>query len=364
MADLVHSAGTWLRRQLSAFFTWWRAELGAMLPAAVRDAFGPRGRRLLLALEGDVVSLTTLDGASRETLGRYPLDGANEATDAPLGVLGQAREVILCLPDEDALVKQVTLPLATEQNLGRVLGYMMDRHTPFSVEQVYYDFRVMAHDRERRTIDVELTLAPRAAVDKSLGALRALGLNPDRITVGCEPEGSYSPVNLLPPERRRRPGKARRILNLGLGAVAVALLVAVLGQPQWKKWKAIQLLEDEFAAAGQAAKAAEELRQRVDRLAEAATFLVDKKRAKPLVVEVLNQVTSILPDDTWLNNFSIHGREVQLRGFSLASAALIPIVEASPLLQGASFRSPVVRDSQSDAERFDLSAEINREKAP
>jgi general secretion pathway protein L len=201
-------------------------------------------------------------------------------------------------------------------------------------------------------------------VDRSLGALRALGLYPDRVTVGCDPEGGYPPVNLLPPEQRRRRGKVRRMLNTGLGALAGTLLVAVLAQPLWNKWKTIQLLEVEAAAAAQDAAAAEQLRQRVDQLTEAATFLVDKKRATPLVLEVLTELTSILPDDTWLSGVSIRGREVQLRGFSSASAALIPIVESSPLLRGASFRAPILRDSLSEAERFDLAAAIGAEKAP
>ena len=65
---------------------------------------------------------------------------------------GETGEVILCLPADKVLTRTLTLPLATEENLREVLAFQMDRQTPFTVEQVYYDYGVVARGRKTRTV--------------------------------------------------------------------------------------------------------------------------------------------------------------------------------------------------------------------
>ena len=57
----------------------------------------------------------------------------------------------------------------------------------------------------------------------------------------------------------------------------------------------------------------------------------------------------------------LKGNEVQIRGQSMASAALIPIIESSMMLKNARFRSPVTLNRQTNSERFHLSADIAQE---
>ena len=83
-----------------------------------------------------------------------------------------------------------------------------------------------------------------------------------------------------------------------------------------------------------------------------------------LVLQLVDELTQLLPDDTWISQLDFKDREIQLRGNSAASAALIAALEASPLLRNARFRSPVTRDRRIGTERFHLSAEIGREPVP
>ena len=47
---------------------------------------------------------------------------------------------------DEALVRRVTMPAATEENLRQVLGFEMDRLTPFRADDVYFDYRVVSRD--------------------------------------------------------------------------------------------------------------------------------------------------------------------------------------------------------------------------
>ena len=359
-SSLTSGAGRWT----SAFVRWWAEGLRTLLPGPLRRFLGASGQRVLLSLEGDEVLLTRLSESGSESVGRYPLKDAGGASKAPLGSLSMARELILCLPEEQTLVQRLALPIAVEENLRGMLSYTMDQNTPFSVDQVYYDGRVMARDRDRGTVEVELSVAPRSFVDKTLAELKALGLQPDRVSVGCGPAPGYSPVNLLPPENRRHRFRVRRRINAGLAAIALALVVALAALPLWEKRQTLRALEAQLAVASEQARAARQLQADLDRLAENAGFLAKKRRSTPLALAVLDELTHLVPDDTWVSNLRIDEGKVELKGVSAGAAALIPILDGSPLFRDVRFLSPVTRNRTADAEQFHLSAQLDKERAP
>jgi general secretion pathway protein L len=366
-AEMTEALGVWTywpRRWGTAFFRWWITGLEALLPHRLRRALVTGGHRWLLTLEGETVALTRVTEGHDEAVGRYPLKGATGTSGMPLRDLGEAREVILSLPEDQTLVQRLSLPAAVEDKLRGVLGYMMDRNTPFQVEEVYYDGRVTARNRDRGTIEVELSVAPRGFVDKTLDELKALGLQPDRVSVGCADRPGFSPVNLLPPERRRRRFRSRRLVNAALALIATVLAVALVALPLWEKRQVIRSLEAELGAVGEEVRTAQQLRDDLGRLTEEASFLVGKRRSTPLALAVLNELTHLLPDDTWIKSLRMRGGELQLNGFSAASAALIPILDASPFFRNVRFLSPVTRDRATDAERFHLAVELALEQTP
>jgi general secretion pathway protein L len=350
------------RRRLAAFLHWWLGALAALVPAPVRRLLGGGGYRLLLTQDGDAVVLDRLGDAGRERVGRYALTPAGgRLRGPPAGVLGQARELVLCLPEEQALVQRLRLPMAVEQNLRRVLGYTMDANTPFTAEQVYYDGRVLARDRAAGMVDVELSVAPRASVDGALAALKAVGVQPDRVAVGRAGADDCPDVNLLTTGRRQRRSRLPRMLNAGLLALALALAAWVVGLPLWEQHRTLRALQAELEVVGREARAAEALRAELARLADDVAFLGEKRRSTPLVLTILDELTRLVPDDTWVSTMRLRDGTVELNGHSDAAAALIPILDASPLFGNVRFLSPVTRDRFADDERFHLAADLSRE---
>ena len=78
----------------------------------------------------------------------------------------------------------------------------------------------------------------------------------------------------------------------------------------------------------------------------------------PGVVETLDALTRLVPNDTWLQQLRINGDEVRLTGFSAAASSLIGLIEQSERFTEARFRSSVTRDARNKAERFTISAKI------
>jgi len=76
-----------------------------------------------------------------------------------------------------------------------------------------------------------------------------------------------------------------------------------------------------------------------------------------MTIALIDEMSRILPDDTWLTRVDIAGREIQVQGQSLSAAALIELLEKSPVFENVRFRSPVTQVPRTEAERFHLSAD-------
>jgi general secretion pathway protein L len=351
-----------LVQSLANAWNWWLMELGDMLPRGMRSLIAPGGHYLFLELDGTDFVASQHIRDERIELGRYPLtaiDGPALEPRAVRKLTGRVKEVILCLPRDKVLVKTFSLPLATAENLREVLGFEMDRQTPFSVEQVYYDYFVAAADPKARRLDIIMLLTPRRFLDDLLEKLVAAGLLPDRATACRDADQRLSAVNLLPESRRRRKPALTRIFSITLAVVTGILLLSTVSLPLLNKHLAIRSLESRLDVASARAEVARRLRTEVDRMSAGARYLAEKKKSTQLALEVINEITRILPDDTWITRLDMDERGIQVQGQSLAAAALIPLIESSPMLDNARFRSPVTKIPRAQEERFHLSAEFS-----
>lgn len=352
-----------LKRWVGGFLSWWSSELAALLPGRLRRAIMPSEERLFLNLDGDelIVSQGTVD--DMKPVARHALQVADDtAVEPPRDRADQ--EVVLCLPRNKVLNKSLMLPLVAEENLREVLAFEMDRYTPFTPELAYYDYAVVARLPAENTLAVDLFLAPREELDELLASLARLGFVPDRFMVRCNQAGDLHPVNLLPVQVSNRKPRLSYRINIVLAVLALLLLIGTLATPLLQKHQTIRTLEPLLQSATGQAKEAQTLRQEIDRLTAESRFLVDRKNSTRLVLELINELTRLLPDDTWITRLEINGPEVHIQGQSAAAATLIPLLESSDNLRNARFRSPVTQEPRSQNERFHLSAEIQEKASP
>jgi Tfp pilus assembly protein PilN len=90
-------------------------------------------------------------------------------------------EIVLSVPKSWAVIKTVEFPVSTLENLPEVVASELDRVTPFTPEEVYYDFKTQSRDEEKVSL---LVIAARAdRIDPYLEAFREKGLRVGGITV-------------------------------------------------------------------------------------------------------------------------------------------------------------------------------------
>ncbi|MEW8505133.1 MAG: PilN domain-containing protein [Candidatus Thiodiazotropha sp.] len=342
--------------QLKNLWLWWSGEITTLLPERMRSLLrGGKSAQLLYKDESlRIVNQGTSGAEVAENYLRYlDFDDAEQRR-----VLSSASEIRLCLEPKKYLFKKVSLPIETEENLREVLAFEMDRQTPFSADQVYYDYVINSRDRHNRTLDITLILAP---IDKISLALKQLEENSIRINAisPCEElDPNLNEVNLLPPEKREKPRKRYRLVNLTLFLILLLLLAGNMLLPVWQKSVLVKQLESELADYRSKANIVAALREQVTSAKEENSFLEEKKVTSVTVLDILLELTLLVPDDTWVNNFEVRENILHLHGQSTSSASLIPILETSKLFRNVTFRSPVTRSKKNNTERFHISAEL------
>ena len=348
---------------LGYFWRWWSGELIALVPQWLRQFSANAANGLLIEVTPQVIILHRWLQGSLTEHGRVDRQSGDRDTQ---GIAFQAffsklhkrdEQVALWLAETQCLVKQIELPLAAAKNLRQVLGFEMDRHTPFKAEQIYFDFRVLRVDNQKNRLAVKLVVAPRLEMDGSLDLLERWGTLANAAYVAiAEPNGDA--INLMPSERKTTQLSKLRRINPGLLLLTLILAMAAITIPIWQKRQAVIALLPIVDRAKQQARETDVLRRDQERLAAEYNFMLDKKQAAPPLVILLEELSHLLPDDTWVQQFNLKGKELQIQGETGSSSKLIALIESTRILHDANFRSPLTKGNMPNSERYHLVAEI------
>jgi general secretion pathway protein L len=341
--------------RLRSFWRWWSGELFELLPENMQKAISQRQQKLYVEVDDDKLLMSLGNHAAQREVLRLPVD-APDAEDADIP--REVQQTILLLPDDKVLARRIALPAAAEENLREVLGFELDLHTPFEASEVYYDFTIVGRDSARQKLTVDMVYAPRDAVETLVEGATSLGLKTDIVTCRRRDNNNLQPVNLLPQEMRRARRIDVRSINLVLTALLAVLLVAAITIPLVQKNRAIEAMEAQVQTAAAAAREGSQLRQNLEKMADASRFLVEKKATAVMAVELIDEVSRILPEHTWITRLNLSETELQLQGQSSSSASLIAAIESSPHFENVRFPSPVVQIQGTNNDRFHIAASI------
>jgi len=336
----------------SGLLKWWLDGLRCNTPGRLRKS---KGSQYLLELSKSHADLVY------EHKGTYNKQGMLSLKDpgltATLHALSRrSKHVALRLKRGEFLTHRVTLPGAVESNLRQVIGFEMDRITPFSADSVYFDGRVVERHPEQNQLLVEIALVQRSRVEPWLKVLA----ESDVKVAAIEAEGIWEDANLLPPEQISKvKSEQGSNFNWLLAFIVLLLTAAALAGPLWQKREVMRELESRLETARKQSDLVIELRNRVEQQDQLNRFVAEKRLTNKQTVDLLNELTLLLPDNTWLQQLEIKNGRIDIRGESIQASVLIEILESSPLFHSVRFRSPVVGIQTKSMEKFHIGMDIS-----
>ncbi|MCP5364162.1 MAG: pilus assembly protein PilM [Hyphomicrobiales bacterium] len=357
-----------------AFFSWWFAELSSFLPDRVLRLFRPPQQLLVLDVDDVTLSIRSVASGQEHEVGCLLISEINDPDRNPpiselvrdllvdAGVVDP--EVRVRVPVSKSLRRVLELPKAAQRDIRQALSFDMDRLTPFSSDDVYFDFRVGDQETASKRLRIELIVLPRGVVDAAVSLAEKAGLPPDAVDVDWSGDEHQQAWNFLPQTQVRPNAHRQTVLSWALATLTLLLAATAVYVPMHRDRTVLAQLESEVAASKQQAELGRKLQEEFQHVSEQARFIFDNRLARPTVIDVIDELTRTLPDDTWLFRLRYTNGEVQAFGNSSAASALIGLVEGSPMFSDARFLAPITRDRQSDIERFQIGFQIVQADKP
>ncbi len=340
---------------LVEFFSWWRQQLLDLVPEALRPGAAQAANALVA--DATVPGVLTLvrrrrGGAARVGAARLDEAGAPALRAALAGRPG-GEPVLLRLPPEMLLERRVNLPLAAERDLERVLGYDMERLTPFSVDEVFWGCAVEARDRTRARLAVRLSLVPRAAVQGLIDLLASCAARPSHIE--AETEGGVRSIRLA---HEAAPSGLARLTPRNAGIILAGLAALVVISPFLRQSFELGAAARDLDGLGPRMHEVEALRRRIAGAAAGGDAVASETKRLGDVLEAMAAITEILPDDSYLTEFTMRERKMALSGLSNSAPRLISALSADPRIANVAFTAPVTRAENGKQDVFAIRADL------
>ncbi len=346
---------------IARFFNWWIGELLGLLPRRAARALGLGRDRLIVVVRAERAVLALESAAGRRELGAVPLAhgegevSARAVEQAVDGVDLERCDVLVLLAEDRALRRNVMLP-AGHGDVRRALEREIERYTPFRAEQVYFLYAIDPQPGGDGAASVELAVAPRRFLDPMVDRLVSLGAERRAARVGIVgidavlPAGTGREAEDMP----EQPAGLPRGMGAALIAVA-ALALTALSAPTLQLFLARQDMAGRAALAEKDAEQVRRLLGEIERQSAGLEAILTARAEAPSVVRVLDRLSALLPDDTFLDQFNVAGREIEIEGTTRAGAALVRTLESERSFEKVTYVAPVTRDPVTGAERFHFS---------
>ena len=303
--------------------------------------------RSVFAIEADPETSNLLTGTIRfDPTGILSGDGPQVIEAARHGRLR------LMLQKERFLYREIVLPQQAAEFIPSILRTEIDRLTPWSSDNAIFGHYLID------TSDQKITLGVLAADQRLLQPVfdGLLALHPRALTasVRVSVRGRDLDVPVFEAAELRARSRTMRVaLTVFPLLLATALGLATIYE-MWRGWQVdtdLEATQSQLVLERAGGKS-------VDPATAAQRWIIDRKRQGPAATLLIEDLSRVIPDDTFLTDIDLNGAKIRLSGLSRDATALVGLVESSGSLTDVTFFAPTTRDAIEPGEKFHIEATI------
>jgi Tfp pilus assembly protein PilN len=432
-----------------------------MIPARLRkflavgsgvgiEIAGPRGAETLRisAVRVRPTGARVLGGFAIENAAQQPAAEWGQIYSAFVKKLGLNHVVATVLvPREDVILRQVSVPGVSDQDLPAAIGFQMDGLHPYAEDDVVSSWArlpgtstVLVAIARRAALErysswfseagikvASFTCAPAAiysarrlfasaplpavlAMEQVNGRVELYGESPSHplfsaafdatperaITLACaelrldpalysttetrsfhallgaEPALPFAaalagacphlslPVNLLPAELRSSNSRALWIPTAVAGGLVLIAAAALAAYPSFEDGRYLRSLNGEIAKITPQAMLAAKLDKDIETTRQRTILLDQVRKRSKMDIDILGEMTRILPPPIWLNTLEINRTQVTVAGETDQAAPLLKQIDASPFFEASEFSMQPMRTAAGEVFRIRSNREAGK----
>jgi Tfp pilus assembly protein PilN len=325
--------------------------------------------------------------------------------------------LMMGLSNKKVILREIEYPLAVKENLRSTLYYDIDKYIPLSADEIYFDYQVVEEDRANNRLKILLAMMKKTDCEPYLSFCRnwpggVYGLCPSVVATGnCYaflsgdkkyplnehiqemlarngevlfdedvfqssnlrsldiPSPNLIPafglalavlwevpvrVNLVPMEIRKRPSR------IGHYALIVLIALLILSGAAWggghllRERMRLRAMEEEAKRLSSEVATVTRMQERIKEIEEQIEVLKGAGCGGPSILDMLKELTEIIPETAWVKDFTLTDKGISLNGYAESASELITLLEGSPLFENVVFSSAVRTDAKEEKESFNI----------
>ncbi|QIL70228.1 PilN domain-containing protein [Diaphorobacter sp. HDW4B] len=312
-----------------------------------------------------VISLKMADGTASEWVPDDAIHGFRKIDTAALAADDNKQSAFeaIMLPDDLLLRKKLFMPRIDGDQIKQALALEAMNSTPFSAGDLVWGYATYPTEAKEddSLMEVELTLASRRRVEQFLGTREGLGGEPQSAEVWAGLSRRNDRALLMTgfgEEKRERATRRHWQVLAGLAGTVVVLCVAMAVTPYLQLRARVLQANLAYAALDKSAAPAIAKREALLKADDQVKALADiiGHRLDPL--QVIQMLTTTLPDDTMLNRLQITDRKVLIVGQASDASALMQKLGSKSEIREVKAPSAAVRQPGMTKEAFQIEFQL------
>jgi general secretion pathway protein L len=283
-------------------------------------------------------------------------DGKVVAAGNAAALLKSSRAEVVLRP-ESFLFRPLELPRRATEFLDGIVRAQIDRLTPWKAEDAAFGWSAPADIANDRIL-VTVAATARTLVMPLVGALAGLGA--DSIVVSTLAPGAQNgPAAIKVFDQRVRGALEVHRVRRGIAAVLLAAGLLAGAAIAADVFVGNELDARQVDLSRRIAAQRAKLRAGHDAVRDSALAALERHRHEtPSSVIVLEALSQILPDHTYVTELRIQGDKMQVVGVTRDAPSLIRLIEQSSHFTRATFFAPTTRSPTESGEHFHIEARI------
>jgi general secretion pathway protein L len=341
-----------LSETIGAMLSAWTGSVAAAIISGFDRAVSPRVVRLI---EGDDGGFAVETAAKSDNVPAR-IAFADGTLSAPnLAQMFRGSRVEIVLQPRRFLFRPLELPARAAGFLDGIVRAQIDRLTPWSASEAVFGCSAPV-ESGADSITTVIAATTRKVAMTYVQAVS--GFHPAAIAVCTDvAERNAGRVKVFEQKARGHLDAARlsRALSIGLGVVAVAALLSTI--------VAAYVADNLGAQEGELARQISQRRAAIragndggDR--SPLAVLERRKHETAASVIVLDALSRVIPDHTYVTELHLAGPKLQIVGISRDAPSLIRLIEQSQHFTRATFYAPTTRSPSDSGERFHIEARV------
>jgi len=346
-------------RQFGYGFSRWIDSVASTIVSILGRFAAPRLVRLFEQANG---SFTVQAPAGKpSSFGSLTIsNGVASCSDAATATL-KGSQVELAMRPRQFFFRTLELPRRASEFLDGIVRAQIDRITPWTANEAVVGWSRPV-DVASDKISVTVAAAPRAQIVSLTRAIGELGAKAVFVSTSS-PDADKTTIRVFE-QSATAALEVRKVRRLLLGGLAASCLLAglaigmdlVIGNE-------LQSRQDDVAR--RIAERRGIIRAGGDAVTNSALAkLARRKNQAPADVIVLEALSNVLPDKTYVTELRIEGDKVQVVGITNDAPSLIRLIEESPHFSRATFFAPTTRAPSDPGDRYHIEARIKPAFAP